>query len=361
MIPLFKVFMPNEVSMGIADVLNSGQLAYGTHTKDFETKLREYIGNENTLAISGNSVLFALRLLGIKAEDEVIVSPMSCLMTTQPIAVTGAKVVWADIDPMTGSLDPEDVKSKITPKTKAIVHYHWAGYPGYIDEINTVAKEHGIYVIEDATESFGAEYDSKKLGNNGTDIVCYSFTPVRLPNAIDGGGVAFKNKELFEKAILIRDLGIDRSKFRDSLGEISEFCDITFTGDSATLNNVSSYVGGSQIDYLDQLYTIQRENAKKWQEYFSDNKYISLLNTRNNTNPSYWAFTILTNNRDELLIEFREKGFHASKMHLRNDLYSVFKSSAKDFKGINDFSKRQLNLPCGWWVNGESILDVKFK
>ena len=117
MIPLFKVFMPNEVSIGIADILNSGQLAYGTHTKNFETKLREYVGNENILAISGNSVLFALRLIGIKAEDEVIVSPMSCLMTTQPIAVVGAKVVWADIDPMTGSLDPEDVKKKITSKT----------------------------------------------------------------------------------------------------------------------------------------------------------------------------------------------------------------------------------------------------
>lgn len=356
MIPLFKVFMPNEVSIGIADVLNSGQLAYGTHTKNFETKLREYVSNKNILAISGNSVLFALRLIGIKAEDEVIVSPMSCLMTTQPIAVVGAKVVWADIDPMTGSLDPEDVKKKITSKTKAIVHYHWAGYPGYIDEINAIAKEHGIYVIEDATESFGAEYNGEKLGNNGTDIVCYSFTPVRLPNAIDGGGVAFKSKELFDKAVLMRDLGIDRSKFRDSLGEISELCDISTFGDSATMNNVSGYVGVTQMDYLDKLYNTQRTNAKKWQEYFSDNKEITLLNTRNNTNPSYWAFTILSNNRDELLQKFRNDGFYASKMHLRNDLYSVFKSSAKDFKGINEFSNKQLNLPCGWWINNEDIL-----
>ena len=116
MIPLFKVFMPNEVSIGIADILNSGHLAYGTHTKNFETKLREYVSNKN---ISGNSVLFALRLIGIKAEDEVIVSPMSCLMTTQPIAVVGAKVVWADIDWFT--------RSRRKLLQKAIVHYHWAG------------------------------------------------------------------------------------------------------------------------------------------------------------------------------------------------------------------------------------------
>jgi perosamine synthetase len=351
MIPLFKVFMPSEVHEGINDVLNSGQLVYGEHTKNFESKLQEYVGNENILAISGNSVLFALRLLGIKANDEVIVSPMSCLMTTQPIVAVGAKVIWADIDPMTGSLDPEYVKKKITSKTKAIVHYHWAGYPGYINEINAIAKEHGVYVIEDATESFGAEYNGEKLGNNGTDVVCYSFTPVRLPNAIDGGGVAFESKALFNKAVLMRDLGIDRSKFRDSLGEISDLCDISTIGDSAMMNNVSGYVGASQIEHLDELYSIQRENAKKWQEHFSDNKEIALLNTRNNTNPSYWAFTILSNHRDDLLQKFRNDGFYASKMHLRNDLYTVFKSSAKDLKGINDFSNKQLNLPCGWWMN----------
>ena len=358
MIPLFKVFMPNEVSEGVINVLNSGQLAYGVHTKNFEAKLREYVGNENILAISGNSVLFALKLIDVKAGDEVIVSPMSCLMTTQPIVVVGAKVVWADIDPLTGSLDPEDVKSKITSKTKAIVHYHWAGYPGYIDEINAIAKEHGIYVIEDATESFGAEYNEKKLGNNGTDIVCYSFTPVRLPNAIDGGGVAFKSKELFKKAMLMRDLGIDRNKFRDSLGEISEACDISTIGDSATMNNISGYVGATQMKYLEQLYSIQRANAEKWKEYFADRKDITLLSSRKNINPSYWAFTILSDNRDELLQKFRADGFYASKMHLRNDLYSVFKSFAKELKGINEFSSKQLNLPCGWWMSIKDIYEI---
>ncbi|WP_180818263.1 DegT/DnrJ/EryC1/StrS family aminotransferase, partial [Vibrio parahaemolyticus] len=86
--------------------------------------------------LSGNSIFFALKLINIQDGDEVIVSPMSCLMTTQPIKYAGAKVVWADIDPLTGSLDPLDVTKKITNRTKAIIHYHWAGNPGHIDEIN---------------------------------------------------------------------------------------------------------------------------------------------------------------------------------------------------------------------------------
>lgn len=355
MIPLFKVFMPDEVSLEVPSILNSGQLAYGTHTKNFEKKLQNYVGNLSILTVSGNSIFFALKLLDIKEGDEVIVSPMSCLMTTQPIVYAGAKVVWADIDPYTGSLDPEDVKSKITSKTKAIVHYHWAGYPGYIDDINAIAKEHGIKVIEDATESFGAEYKNNKLGNNGTDIVCYSFTPVRLPNAIDGGGLAFCDENLYKKALRMRDLGIDRNIFRDELGEISEECDISTIGDSSAMNNISGFVGASQIKYLDSLYEKQRKNALKWKEVLSKDKRIEFIKDRESVLPSYWAFTILSDKRDKLLNEFREKGFYASKMHLRNDLYSIFKSSAKDFKGINEFSIKQLNIPCGWWINSEEI------
>jgi len=351
MIPLYKVFMPNDISEGLNNILYSGQLAYGTYTKKFEEKLREYVGNPNIITVSCNSVFFALRLLDIKQGDEVIVSPMSCLATTQPVAFAGAKVVWADIDPQTGTLSPEDVKRRITQKTKAIIHYHWGGYPGYIDEINEVAKQKGIIVIEDASESFGAEYKGKKLGNTKTDIVCYSFTPVRLPNAIDGGGLAFHNEELFRKACLLRDYGIDRSKFRDNLGEISMNCDISTIGDGCTMNNISGYVGACQMDYLPELYSKQRANAEVWREKFTENKQISSLKHRAEITPSYWIYSIMSENRNDLLNEFRNNGFYASKIHLRNDLYSVFQNSAQDFVGVNEFSDRQLSLPCGWWMN----------
>ncbi|WP_419237893.1 DegT/DnrJ/EryC1/StrS family aminotransferase [Photobacterium leiognathi subsp. mandapamensis] len=253
MIPLFKVFMPDNISNGMEKILYSGQLSYGFYTKQFEKELGLYIGHENILAISGNSILFALKLLNIKPEDEVIISPMSCLMTTQPIKYVGAKVVWADIDPLTGSLDPEDVEKKITKNTKAIIHYHWAGNPGYIDEINSIAKKNGITVIEDATESFGAEYKGKKIGNTNTDIICYSFTPVRLPNALDGGGLTINNHFLYKKALLMRDLGINRENFRDEYGEISENCNVESIGDSSSMNNISGYVGLSQMPLLIHL------------------------------------------------------------------------------------------------------------
>lgn len=342
--------MPESVTDGINEILCSGQLSYGIHTKEFEDKLRSYVGNQNILTISGNSIFFALKLMDIKSEDEVIVSPMSCLMTTQPIKYAGAKVVWADIDPSTGSLDPQDVEKKITKNTKAIIHYHWAGNPGYIDEINQIAKKYGITVIEDATESFGAEYKGNKLGNTNTDIVCYSFTPVRLPNAIDGGGLAINNQALYKKALIMRDLGINREIFRDEYGEISKHCDIESIGDSTAMNNISGYVGSLQMPFINSLIDQQRDNALRWDKYFENDPSVRGLRKREGINPSYWAYTILCENRDELLIELRQKGIYASKVHLRNDLYSIFNSRACDFKGVNEFSTKQLNLPCGWWV-----------
>ena len=127
------------------------------------------------------------------------------------------------------------LKRKLLQRPKLFYIIIGGGYPGYINEINKIGKEKGIFVVEDASEAFGSEYYGEKLGNTNTDIVCYSFTPVRLPNAIDGGGLAFNNKDLFEKAKKMRDYGIDRSKFRDKLGEISDQCDIKMPGNACAM------------------------------------------------------------------------------------------------------------------------------
>ena len=351
MIPLYKVYMPQNIQDGVNEILYSGQLSSGQYTKQFEKKIAEYIDFSQVITLSCNPISFVLSLIGIKEGDEIIASPMSCLATTLPIKYAHANVVWADIDPNTGSLNPEDVKKKITSKTKAIIHYHWGGYPGYIDEINKIAVEKGIYVIEDASETFGSEYKGKKIGNTNSDFVCFAFTPVRLPNSIDGSGVVIKNKKIFEKALLFRDFGIDRNNFRDNLGEINPKCDIKLPANGVMLNNLFGYIGSNQMDYIDELYLKQRENAICWNEYFKKHNINVKTLQRKEINPNYWVYTILAENRDELLEKFREKGYYASKMHLRNDLYSVFNSSAKDYIGVNEFYNKQLNIPCGWWVN----------
>jgi len=129
MIPLYKPYMTNELPE-LNAILHSGSLTYGKYGKDFELVLKEYLEVKHlTLVNSFNSAaLVALFSLGIKSGDEVIASPMACFASNQPFVTIGAKVVWADIDPTSGTLDPLSVKNKTTPNTKAIFHNHFCGY-----------------------------------------------------------------------------------------------------------------------------------------------------------------------------------------------------------------------------------------
>jgi perosamine synthetase len=350
LIPLFKPFMPNELPE-LENILQSGNLAYGKWGKTFESQLANYVGNDLILTTNSfnSAMLVALTTLGIKAGDEVIASAMSCLASNQPFATQGIKVAWADIDPHTGTLDPQSVRSIITPKTKAIFHNHFCGYVGYVDEINAIGKEYGLFVVDDAIEAFGSDYKGHKLGSTGTDVTAYSFQAVRLPNTIDGGGLSFGSSELYEKALKVRDYGIDRSSFRDKSGEISPSCDITLPGYGATLSEVNSYIGAVQMVHIDELFRAQRNNAKFWTaEFEGTSESGSALPPQENTTPNYWVYGVLSQDKPKAIEKFRKAGSYASGVHLNNNNYSVFGPHIH-LPGVDEFAAKFYALPCGWW------------
>lgn len=340
----------------VNDILHSGQLAYGKHGKEFESILRKYFGTENLLVTNtfNMSILVALTTLGLKPGDKAIVSPMACLASTQPLLTMGIKVIWADVDPKLGTLDPESVKSLIKEKPKVIIHNHFCGYPGYIDEINAIGKEYGIPVLDDGIEAFGSEYKGNKLGNVGTDLTIFSFNSVRVPNTLDGGVIIFKDKELYKKSIMVRDLGIDRLHFRDEWGEINPSCDIKNVGHSATPMEVCSYIGIQQMKHVDHILNKQRSNAKQWDDIFQTITDICPL-FNNHAKPNFWVYGILVPNKKECLNMFREKGYFASGVHLNNNAYSVF-GDQSELPGVTKFYNNFLGLPSGWWVRQNDIL-----
>lgn len=351
MIPLYKPFTPDLADLN--EVLHSGALAYGKYGKKFEEELSRYFRTNQLITTSSfnMAILVALSTLNIVAGDEVIISPMACLASTQPLASIGIKIIWADIDPNTGTLSPRSVIEKISPKTKAIIHNHYCGYIGYIDEINEIGKKNGIPIIDDGIEGFGSEYKGNKLGNCGTDITIFSFGAVRIPNTIDGGLIIFKDKELFEKSKLVRDLGINRKKFRNELREINSLHDIDLIGYNAMMSEVNSYIGVQQMKHVNRLINKQRENAIEWNIKFVRNEGIIPI-TRENTLPNYWVYGILTDTKVDTILSFREKGFYASSVHINNNIYSVFGDNS-ELKGVNDFYNRFVALPCGWWMGNK--------
>ena len=204
-IPLFKVHMPKSVQEPLLEILFSGFIGQGPQVEKFEKILAKYIGNPYPLTVnSGTSALqLALRLAGIQLGDEVISTPMTCTATNMPILAAGAKIVWADIDRLTGNISAASIEEKITSKTKAIIAVHWGGYPCDMMAINAVAKKYNIKVIEDGAHAFGAEYMQQKIGNH-SDYVMFSFQAIKHITTVDGGVLFVRTKEDYQRGKLLR-------------------------------------------------------------------------------------------------------------------------------------------------------------
>jgi len=346
--------MPSQLPE-INDILQSGNLSYGKWGKIFEEGLNKYLGTDNILVTNtfSSAIQVALTTIGLQYGDEVIASPMSCLASNQPLVTFGLKVIWGEIDPLTGTLDPDYVRSKINSKTKLIYHNHFCGYVGYIDEINALGKEFGIKVIDDCVEAFGSKYKNRITGNLNTDVTLFSFQTVRLPNTIDGGAIVFNDKELFEKAIIVRDFGIDRTIFRDKNYEISSKCDISMPGYGATMSEINSYIGFVELSDIDNLLSKQRINAEKWDIWLEKNlRTVSKLNQRKDINPNYWVYGFLSEEKPHDILWLREQGYYASGVHLNNNNYSVF--GEKTFlPGVAEFNSKYIAVPCGWWFSND--------
>lgn len=348
MIPLFKPYMPPLPD--INNILYSGKLTYGEYSQIFEEKLKKYFHTDYVLVVNTfeAAINISLTVLGLKQGDEIITSPMACLASTQPLLTYGLTVVWADVDNHSGTLAPESVRSHITKKTKCIMHNHFCGFPGYIDEINKVANEFGIPIIDDGIECFGSEYHGLKIGNLGSEITIFSLSPVRIPNTLEGGIIVFNKKEIWEKAILARDYGINRRNFRDKFGEINKECDVKTLGYGAMPTNLLGYIGCEQMKYVDGLITRQRENSLKWDKHFEDLN-LQGLNRDKRNNPNYWVYGMYVDNKYEFIKQYRGKGFYASGVHINNNRYSVFKND-EFLPSAEDFYTHFVALPCGWWL-----------
>lgn len=352
MVSIYKPFMPENITEGINEILYSGQLAYGKYGREFEKTLSQFIGNPDVLtaATYNQALLMVLSILDLKHGDEIIASPVSCLASNQPFAVKNLRVKWIDVDPETSAMDVSQLRSLITKDTKAIFNNLFCGYAGELDEVYKIGKEFGIPVVDDCIEAFGTEYKGKKTGNTGADMTVFSFQTVRLPNTIDGGAIVFNNKAFFEKAKLVRDYGIERANFRLQNGEINPNCDISIEGYGATMSEINSYIGVKQMEEIEVLFAKQKANAKKWNSFFEDHADAKTLKINKNVNPNYWVYGVLAENKTEFLQQMKDKGFYATGVHINNNIYSVFQND-KDLPGVNEFMKKYVAIPSGWWVN----------
>ena len=354
-IPLYKVHLPADIQSCFQSVLKSGNLSSGPNVQMFESLLQTYIGNRYITSTGdvSSSILLSLIMAGVTPGDEVIASPMACLATNEPIKNLFANVRWCDIDPLTGNMDPVDLANKISPRTKAILVFHWAGNPADLDSIYEIAKNHNIPVVEDAGEALGAEYKGRKIGNTGSDYTVFSFYPNRHINTIEGGAIAFSCEDNFERGQWLKRYGIHQPSFRSGDGEINPDSDILESGLNTYMNHIAACIGVKQMESVQSIIERHRTNGTFYNEVLSNVSGLNVLKQITDTKSAYWVYTILAENRDGLLKYLRGKGIYASKVHLRNDNYSCFGATKERLPNVDGFASRCISIPCGWWVGQE--------
>lgn len=361
-IPLMKVFMSDEVDKPILDVLHSGYIGEGPKTAEFESKLRDYFNNPYLTTLNnGTAGLHLAYHMALNQDspksyynnnvNEVITTPITCTATNEPIIANGAKIVWADVDPITGSIDPKSIADKITENTKAITMVHWGGNPCSIDEINNLAHENGIKTIEDGAHAMGMEYKGKMFGSH-SDYSMISLQAIKHITSGDGGILFTKSEKDFERAKLLRWYGIDRT-IREGVDLRCEL-DVAESGYKFHMNDICATIGLANFAHVDEIVSRHRDNASFYYDAFSGFDKITCVPENPNGKSSFWLFTIHVNNRDEVMRKLGEDGIMASKVHARNDTHSMFKEFYNpNLPGVESFNRTHLCIPVGWWVTND--------
>jgi len=351
MIPLFKVHMPGSVLEPLKEVLLSGYIGQGPKVEEFERQLAKWVGNPNCLTLnSGTSALhLAMRLAGVERGTEVIASPMTCNASNEPILERGADIVWADINPWDGNIDPLDVERKITPKTKAILAVHWGGYPCDLDVLGRIAKKYGVALIEDAAHAFGATYKGRPVGTHSS-FACFSFQAIKVLTTVDGGLLVCPSVDDYRRGKLLRWYGIDRETPKKDM-RVEE--DIKEYGYKFHMNDVNAVIGLEQLKYVENLLYRQRGNAAFYNERFQDLRRVKRLVYQSDRLSSCWLYTIRVDDRESFQDWMRARDIMVSQVHVRNDVHTAFKTFRKVLPGVDEFAIRQVSIPVGWWVTDE--------
>jgi dTDP-4-amino-4,6-dideoxygalactose transaminase len=341
--------MPESVLGPLAATLFSGYIGQGARVEEFERGLAPWVGSQNVLTVnSGTSALqLALRLSNVGFGDEVISTPMTCTATNTPIMAMGAKIVWADIDPLTGNIDPHDVKRKITAKTRAIMAVHWGGYPCEINELKAIGKRYDVRIIEDAAHAFGASYQGQPIGSH-SDFVCFSFQAIKHLTTVDGGALVCRDTEAYKRGKLLRWYGIDREAERRDL-RCEE--DVTEWGYKFHMNDIAATIGLQQLGSVAEVLRLHRANAGYYRERFQDVRDLQLLEYRYDRESAYWLFTIRVPDRNQFMEAMKQEGIMVSQVHSRNDLHTMFNEFRCHLPGVNEFSAEHVSIPVGWWVS----------
>jgi dTDP-4-amino-4,6-dideoxygalactose transaminase len=350
-IELFQVTMSPEAINMLEPVLSSGYVAQGHRVELFEDALWRSLSTAKTKPVTVNSgtsaINLAIELCNVNPGDEIISTPMTCFATQIGAIHRGAKIRWADVNPLTGLIDPDSVEKLITKKTKAIIAVDWAGrLPDY-----KKLKSFGVPVIEDAAHCWDT-FETKDVERG--DYICYSFQAIKFLTTSDGGAIICP-VETEREAKNLRWFGLDRT----SNESFRYKQDIKRAGFKYHMNDVCATIGLANIEYANNAVKESRKNAKLFCDELSDLDHITVLPFDETC--SYWIFPIILNdiNREEFMKYLLDNRIVSSPTHHRNDQNTcTLEFKEGPLPGLDLFNENQLNIPVGWWLTDKEKMHI---
>lgn len=311
MIPYGRQTIEEDDIQAVVDVLRSDYLTTGPKIAEFEKMVADYVGAKYAVAISnGTSALHAACFAaGIQPGDEVITTPLTFAASSNCVLYCGGTPVFADVDPKTYNIDPEDIRRKITDKTKAIIAVHLAGQPCDMDEIHKIAKEHDLLVIEDGAHALGSVYKGKKVGTL-SDMTTFSFHPVKPITTGEGGMIVTDNEEFYQKMMLFRSHGITRDENLMTRNDGSWFYQQLDLGYNYRITDIQCALGCSQMKKLDRFLARRKEIVARYNEAFADCENIITPYQLPETESGWHLYIVQVKNCDrrEVFEALREQG-----------------------------------------------------
>lgn len=377
-IDLFRPRMEEYALTSVGRVARPDQfgrvyIGQGPTVEQFEQDLKAFLGSPyDVLTVnSGTSALdLALHLCGLNAQEMaggrppvVISTPMTCTATNSPIVTRGGRILWADVDPITGLISPSSVARLVKyarangHPIAAVMAVDWGGRLCDYSALRAAAD--GIPIIQDAAHSFGATFEARPfLSASHGDYVCFSFQAIKHLTTVDGGalvctGTAARNTE---RARLLRWYGLDRRSRADFRCEQM----IEEVGYKYHMNDVAAAIGIQNLHLVPDTLNAHRKASGAYTLLLAGPRAIKVPAW--DANSAWWLFTILASDRDALIAYLAERGIAASPVHARNDIHPGFMDAALNTldarPGLDYFSAHEVAIPFGWWLSTEDQIRV---
>ncbi|HAR62880.1 MAG: UDP-4-amino-4,6-dideoxy-N-acetyl-beta-L-altrosamine transaminase [Candidatus Margulisiibacteriota bacterium] len=359
MIPFHKAHITDDEINGVIEAVRSGWLTMGPKTIEFEKKFGEYIGVKNSVSMNSATAALhlALKAIGLKAEDEVIIPTNTFIATAEVITYFNAIPVLCDIEPATHNIDSLNIEKKITKKTKAIIPVHFAGQPCDMDEIMSIAKDNNLKVIEDAAHAIPASYKNQKIGTIG-DITCFSFYATKTLATGEGGMATTDNDEYAKHMKINRLHGISRDAWDRYTAAGSWYYEVIDNGNKYNTTDINSALGLAQLKKVEWMQEQRAKIAAKYTKAFTNTKIVTPV-IKNNRTSAWHLYVIKVANRDELIEKLKDEGIgtsvHFIPVHRHPYYKNTYDYKQTDYPVAEDIFLQSLSLPIYPGMTDEDI------